>query len=169
MRIGLIWAQARGGVIGADNTMPWHLPEDLEHFKRTTLGHPVVMGRRTWESIPPRFRPLPGRRNIVVTRNPQWAADGAERAGSLAEALRLAAAAADPGTPAETWIIGGGQLYRTAIDHATTLSVTEIDLAVDGDTHAPPVGSAWTVTRDDGWQTSTTGLRYRIRTHTRRA
>jgi dihydrofolate reductase len=67
-RIGLIWAQARGGVIGKDGTMPWHLPEDLAHFKRTTLSHPVIMGRKTWESLPPRFRPLPGRANLVVTR-----------------------------------------------------------------------------------------------------
>ena len=77
-RIGLIWAQARGGVIGKDGAMPWHLPEDLAHFKRTTLGCPVIMGRKTWDSLPPKFRPLPGRRNIVVTRNTQWQADGAE-------------------------------------------------------------------------------------------
>ncbi|MEE1782803.1 dihydrofolate reductase [Streptomyces sp. SP17BM10] len=165
MRIGLIWAQTPDGVIGADNTMPWHLPEDLEHFKATTLGHPVVMGRRTWESLPPRFRPLPGRRNIVVTRNPQWAADGAHRAGSLEEALRLAATA--PGADGETWVIGGGQLYRAAIDHADTLSVTEIDLSVDGDTRAPAIGPAWTVAEDHGPQTSRTGLRYRIRTYER--
>ncbi|MFC5667209.1 dihydrofolate reductase [Kitasatospora misakiensis] len=168
MRIGLIWAQTPDGVIGADNTMPWHLPEDLEHFKATTLGHPVVMGRRTWESIPPRFRPLPGRRNIVVTRDPRWAADGADRAGSLDEALRLAAAAPGAGTTAEAWVIGGGQLYRSAIALATTLSVTEIDLSVEGDTYAPAIDPAWTLTEDRGPQTSTSGLRYRIRTYTRR-
>ncbi|MGW6918512.1 dihydrofolate reductase [Kitasatospora sp. NPDC054939] len=175
MRIGLIWAQSPDGVIGADNTMPWHLPEDLAHFKAVTLGHPVVMGRRTWDSLPPRFRPLPGRRNIVVTRNPQWAADGADRAGSLDEALRLAAATNEPaatpapgGGGAETWVIGGGQLYRAAIDHAVTLSVTEIDVSVDGDTHAPAIGPAWTVTEDHGPQTSTSGLRYRIRRYARR-
>ncbi len=168
MRTGLIWAQTPGGVIGADGTMPWHLPEDLEHFKATTLGHPVVMGRRTWESLPPRFRPLPGRPNIVVTRDPRWSADGAHRAGSLDEALHLAAATTGPGAPAETWVIGGGQLYRAAIDHAVTLSVTEIDLSVAGDTRAPAVGPEWGVTQDHGWRTSATGLRYRIRTYARR-
>ncbi|MFD7908113.1 dihydrofolate reductase [Kitasatospora sp. NPDC059747] len=167
LRIGLIWAQTPDGVIGADGTMPWHLPEDLGHFKATTLGHPVVMGRRTWESLPARFRPLPGRRNIVVTRNPQWAADGADRAGSLDEALHLAAATPRADTVAETWVIGGGQLYRAAIDRADTLSVTEIDLSVDGDTHAPAVGPAWTVAEDHGPRVSVSGLRYRIRTYTR--
>ncbi|MEE1826179.1 dihydrofolate reductase [Streptomyces sp. BE20] len=168
MRIGLIWAQTPDGVIGADNTMPWHLPEDLEHFKATTLGHPVVMGRRTWESLPPRFRPLPGRRNIVVTRDPQWTSDGADRAGSLDEALRLAAETAGADPAAEAWVIGGGQLYRSAIDRADTLSVTEIDLSVEGDTHAPAVGPAWAVSEDLGPRTSTSGLRYRIRTYARR-
>ncbi|WP_406085951.1 dihydrofolate reductase [Kitasatospora purpeofusca] len=167
MRIGLIWAQTPDGVIGADNTMPWHLPEDLAHFKATTLGRPVVMGRRTWESLPPRFRPLPGRRNIVVTRNPEWSADGADRAGSLEEALELAAAEPGLGTGAETWVIGGGQLYRQAVDRAVTLSVTEVDLSVPGDTYAPAVGPAWTVTEDGGPRTSTSGVRYRIRTYAR--
>ena len=87
--LGLIWAQARGGVIGAGGTMPWHLPEDLAHFRAATMGAPVIMGRRTWESFPDRFRPLPGRRNIVVTRDPEWADAGAEAAGSLDEALAL--------------------------------------------------------------------------------
>ncbi|MEV6978058.1 dihydrofolate reductase [Kitasatospora sp. NPDC093806] len=168
MRIGLIWAQTPDGVIGADGTMPWHLPEDLAHFKATTLGRPVVMGRRTWESLPPRFRPLPGRRNIVVTRDPRWSADGADRAGSLDEALRLAAEVPGPGTGAETWVIGGGQLYRQAVDLAEVLSVTEIDLSVPGDTYAPAIGPAWTVVEDGGARTSTTGPRYRIRTYGRR-
>ncbi|MFJ4796471.1 dihydrofolate reductase [Kitasatospora purpeofusca] len=167
MRIGLIWAQTPDGVIGADNTMPWHLPEDLAHFKATTLGRPVVMGRRTWESLPPRFRPLPGRRNIVVTRNPQWSADGAERAGSLDEALDLAAEEPGTGTGAEIWVIGGGQLYHQVVDRAVTLSVTEVDLSVPGDTYAPAVGPAWTVTEDGGPQTSVTGVGYRIRTYAR--
>ncbi|MFE6747382.1 dihydrofolate reductase [Kitasatospora purpeofusca] len=167
MRIGLIWAQTPDGVIGADNTMPWHLPEDLAHFKATTLGRPVVMGRRTWESLPARFRPLPGRRNIVVTRNPQWSADGADRAGSLDEALELAAAEPGTGTAAETWVIGGGQLYRQVIDRAVTLSVTEVDLSVPGDTYAPAVGPVWSVAEDGGPQVSASGVRYRIRTYTR--
>ena len=86
----MVAAIARGGVIGSDGTVPWHLPEDMAFFRDLTTGHPVVMGRRTWDSLPDRFRPLPGRRNIVVTRNPAWKDEGAERAGSLEEALRLA-------------------------------------------------------------------------------
>ncbi|MEU9037046.1 dihydrofolate reductase [Streptomyces sp. NPDC048352] len=162
MNVGLIWAQTRDGVIGADNTIPWRLPEDMAHFKATTLGHPVVMGRRTWDSLPPRFRPLTGRRNIVVTRDPHWASEGAERAGSVAGALELAAGSA------ETWVIGGGEIYRAALDHATTLSVTEIDTTVDGDTYAPAPGPEWQAAADGGWQSSASGLRYRIRRYTRR-
>lgn len=167
MNVGLIWAQTPAGVIGADNTIPWRLPEDMAHFKAVTLGHPVVMGRRTWDSLPVRFRPLPGRRNIVVTRHPKWAAEGAERAGSIAEALELAAEPTSAAVPAETWVIGGGEIYRAALEYATTLSVTEVDAAVDGDTYAPTPGPEWKVTEDKGWQPSTSGLRYRIRMYTR--
>ena len=95
MRLGLIWAQARGGVIGKDGGMPWHVPEDLAHFREVTTGAPVIMGRRTWESFPSRFRPLPGRRNIVVTHSDSWANEGAERAPSLDAALELARVIAD--------------------------------------------------------------------------
>ncbi|KUF15140.1 dihydrofolate reductase [Streptomyces silvensis] len=180
MSVGLIWAQTSGGVIGADNAIPWRLPEDMAHFKATTLGRPVVMGRKTWDSLPPRFRPLSGRRNIVVTRDPRWAAEGAERVGSVAEALELAgrptkagavtppaAAPVEPAAPAAVWVIGGGQIYRAALEHATTLSVTEVDATVDGDTYAPTLDAGWQVTEDSGWLTSTSGLRYRIRTYTR--
>ncbi|MEU8589068.1 dihydrofolate reductase [Streptomyces sp. NPDC048664] len=164
MEVGLIWAQSLGGVIGAGNAIPWRLPEDMAHFKATTLGHPVVMGRRTWDSLPPRFRPLSGRRNIVVTRDAHWAAEGAERAGSIAEALALAAEPQESASAAATWVIGGGEIYRAALPHATVLSVTEVDTAVDGDTYAPtPDAAAWAVTEDTGWRTSTSGLRYRIR------
>ena len=90
-KVGLIWAQAEGAVIGRDGGMPWHVPEDLAHFKALTLGSPVVMGRGTWDSLDPRWRPLPGRRNIVITRRSDWSADGAERAGSVDEALAVAA------------------------------------------------------------------------------
>ncbi|MFH8796092.1 dihydrofolate reductase [Streptomyces sp. NPDC017941] len=180
MNVGLIWAQTPAGVIGADNAIPWRLPEDMAHFKATTLGHPVVMGRKTWDSLPPRFRPLSGRRNIVVTRDPRWAAEGAARAGSVAEALNLAAepwqagAAAAPDTtpsepaaPATAWVIGGGEIYRAALEYATTLSVTEVDAAVDGDTYAPTPDATWEAAEDTGWLSSTSGLRYRIRTFTR--
>ncbi|MFF2777536.1 dihydrofolate reductase [Streptomyces sp. NPDC058052] len=186
MNVGLIWAQTPDGVIGAGNAIPWRLPEDMAHFKATTLGHPVVMGRKTWDSLPARFRPLAGRRNIVVTRDPRWAAEGAERAGSIDEALALAAEpashsdavgpaeASEPSTrpepaavPVKTWVIGGGEIYRAALRYATTLSVTEVDTAVDGDAHAPALGPEWTVAEDKGWCSSTAGLRYRVRTYTR--
>jgi hypothetical protein len=111
-RIGMIWAQAATGVIGRDGTMPLHLPEDFEHFRRTTEGHPVIMGRRTWDSLPDRFRPLPGRTNIIVTRDQDWSAAGAIRAGSLHYAVVVALGQPDPGP---IWIIGGGTLYRTQL------------------------------------------------------
>lgn len=162
-RVGLIWAEARDGVIGAEGGMPWHVPEDSAHFRAVTMGAPVIMGRRTWESFPDRFRPLPGRRNIVVTRSASWDAAGAERAGSLDEALALAAAA-------ETvWVIGGGQLYREAISRADVLEVAEFDLAVDGDTHAPS-REGWTVTAvepEEGWSLSRTGIPYRFLSYAR--
>jgi len=154
-RIGMIWAEARDGVIGAAGGMPWHVPEDLAHFKAVTMGAPVVMGRRTWESFPDRFRPLPGRRNIVVTRDARWEADGAERAGSLDEAFAVA------GDAETVWVIGGGQLYRAAIDRADVLEVTELDLAVEGDTRAPS-REGWSAVAESDWRSSRTGIRYRF-------
>ena len=151
-RIGLIWAQARGGVIGKDGVMPWHLPEDLAHFRRVTQGHPVIMGRRTWDSIPPRFRPLPGRRNIVVTRQPDWREIGAEPAPSLGDALQVCEQSA------EAWVIGGAQIYAQALPLADRLVVTEIDADVAGDAFAPAIGAEWReVGRDErlaanGWR-----------------
>ncbi|GAA3622284.1 dihydrofolate reductase [Microbacterium awajiense] len=162
MTVGLVWAQAHGGVIGADGEMPWNVPEDAAHFRAVTWGAPVVMGRRTWESLPERFRPLPGRRNIVVTRRPDWSADGADRAGSLDEALEAAG-------DGEVWVIGGGQIYREALDCADVLEVTELDLEVEGDAYAPAPDGWKVVAADppDGWHTSTTGIRYRFLTYHR--
>jgi dihydrofolate reductase len=152
-RIGLIWAQARGGVIGQGGTMPWHLPEDLAHFKRTTLNHPVIMGRRTWDSLPPRFRPLPGRRNIVVTRQPDWSQPGAERASSLIQALQLCEQSE------YVWVIGGAQIYAQALPLADELVVTDIDADFDGDAFAPAIGPQWQeVAREV--HLSADGLRY---------
>lgn len=128
-RITLIVARARNGVIGRDGTLPWRLPEDLAFFKRTTMGHPIVMGRRTWESI---GRPLPGRRNIVVSRQAGFVASGAEVAPDLDAALSLCAGATD------VFVIGGAQLYRDALPRAERLIVTEIDADFEGDTHWPP-------------------------------
>lgn len=127
---------ARDRVIGKDNTMPWHLPADLRHFKAITLGKPVVMGRRTFESI---GRPLPGRRNLVVSRNPGWQAEGVERVASLQQALARVAGAE------EVMIIGGGQLYAEALPLADCLYLTHIDLVVAGDTRFPAYAQL-------GWQ-----------------
>ena len=131
MRISLVAAVAHGGVIGRDNSIPWRIPEDVARFREVTMGHPVVMGRRTWDSIPGRFRPLPGRRNIVVTRNAKWYGDGAERAGSLEEAFDLA------GDDAEVFVIGGAEIYAAALPFADELLLTEID-ADDRGRHAVP-------------------------------
>ena len=136
-RIGLIWAQARGGVIGKDGVMPWHLPEDLAHFKRTTLNHPVIMGRKTWDSLPPRFRPLPGRTNIVVTRQADWSEIGARPAPSLPEALQFCEQSDC------LWVIGGAQIYAQALPLADELVITDIDADFEGDAFAPVLGPEW--------------------------
>lgn len=140
MQLGVIYARARNGVIGARGDLPWHLPEDLAHFKAITQGCPVIMGRKTWDSLPPRFRPLPGRRNIVVTRQPQWQAPGAERAGSLEAALALCAG---DDAPEQVWVIGGAQLYAQALAFARVAEVTEIDRDYEGDAFAPTLGRGW--------------------------
>jgi dihydrofolate reductase len=132
LTVSLVAAVAHGGVIGRGNAIPWRLPEDVAHFRALTTGHTVVMGRRTWDSLPGRFRPLPDRRNIVVTRNSDWQADGAERATSLEDALRLS------GGAEHVFIIGGAELYAAALPHAVALELTEIDLDVEGDTVFPP-------------------------------
>lgn len=134
--LGMIWAQAREAVIGETGDMPWRLPEDMARFKAITSGHPVVMGRRTWESFPERFRPLPGRDNIVITSNPDFVAPGARVVGSLDEALAAARALLDD-PDGEVWVIGGGRVYRDALPAADRLEITDIDLEASGDTTAP--------------------------------
>lgn len=156
----MIWAQARGGVIGGENTIPWRLPEDQIRFKELTAGGAVVMGRRTWDSLPERFRPLPNRQNIVITRNASWAADGADVATSPAAALALA-------TTAPVWIIGGGEVYTRFLPLATRLEVTELDIAVSGDTVAPPIDETWRVVEASEWMVSRTDIRYRFVTYER--
>ncbi|MDR7149254.1 dihydrofolate reductase [Hydrogenophaga palleronii] len=158
-RLHLIFARAANGVIGKDNALPWHLPEDMAHFKRTTLGCPVIMGRKTWDSLPPRFRPLPGRLNIVVSRNASWQADGALRAASLADALALCPPDAD------AWVIGGAQIYAAALPLAQTAVVTEIAREFEGDAYAPAFGPAWhEVARES--HTGSNGLPYAFVTYT---
>jgi len=131
LRVALVAAVARGGVIGRDSGIPWRLPEDMQRFRTLTMGHPVVMGRRTWESLPDQFRPLPGRGNVVVTRNSDWSAQGADRAGSIEDALRLLEG---EGT---VFVIGGGEIYAAALPSADELLLTEIDAEIEGDTYFP--------------------------------
>ncbi len=158
----MVWAQARGGVIGAEGGLPWHLPEDLAMFRRLTTGSTVVMGRRTWESLPPRFRPLPGRTNVVLTADPGWSADGAQRAGSVAQVL-----AEHP----SFWVIGGGAVYAAFLPHADRLVVTDVDTGIDGDTWAPPLDDGWVRTSRtpaEGWSSSpASGLRYAVSEYAR--
>ena len=137
MELKLIYARSRNGVIGRDGQLPWHLPADLAHFKQTTLGQAVVMGRKTWDSLPERFRPLPGRTNIVITRQTDWHAPGALVAHSLDQAMSLCPA------PGPLWVIGGADIYAQALPLASTVVVTEIDVEVQGDAHAPKLGTEW--------------------------
>ncbi len=140
MTLHLIFARASNGVIGQNNTLPWHLPEDMAHFKRTTLGCPVLMGRKTWDSLPPKFRPLPGRLNVVVTRQTAWQAPGALVAHSLPEALALCP------PEGQAWVIGGAEIYAQALALAHGAVVTEIDMAYEGDAFAPQFGPEWVQT-----------------------
>jgi dihydrofolate reductase len=153
MTLGLIWAQSTSGVIGRDNGIPWRLPEDQQRFKELTVGHTVVMGRLTWESLPQRVRPLPARRNVVVTRQADYMADGAQVVSALRDAPLD-----------DAWVIGGEQIYRLAVPLATRCEVTEIEVDLrrqDGDAVAPRLDDSWRGTVGD-WRHSSSGLRYRF-------
>ena len=130
--VSLIAAIARNQVIGHGNALLWNVPEDMQFFKRTTAGCPVIMGRKTWESLPARFRPLPGRRNVVVSRQAGFRAEGAEVAASVVDALSLVQDAA------KVFVIGGAQIYAAALEQADELLLTEIDRDYAGDTVFPP-------------------------------
>ena len=160
MALNLIFARARNGVIGHNNTLPWHLPEDLAHFKQTTLGQPVVMGRKTWESLPPKFRPLPGRTNIVVTRQKDWQAEGAVVAHSIEEAVQQCP------VDAQAWVMGGAEVYAQAMPLATRAVVTEIDADFEGDAFAPTFDATWQETQRTK-HTAVNGLTYSLVTLTR--
>ena len=162
----LIWAQSTSGVIGRDGGIPWHLPEDMARFKELTSGHTVVMGRLTWESLPARVRPLPGRRNVVVTRDAEYRAEGAEVVTSLDEAPLDGA-----------WVIGGAanrpprlrKICAQALPSATRGEVTEVDIDLrreDDDALAPALDGTWLGTAGD-WLTSSSGLRYRFLSYLR--
>lgn len=150
-RVYLVAAVAANGVIGAGGRLPWHLPEDLKHFKSLTLGHPVIMGRRTWESL---GKPLPGRENIVVTRSPGYEAPGAHVAASLDAALAFCAG------ECVVFVIGGGELYAAALPLAHGLVLTEIHRDFEGDTRFPDVDrTAWRETQRKP-HAGTGGLRF---------
>jgi dihydrofolate reductase len=157
--VSLIWAQSTSGIIGRGGGIPWRVPEDRARFKQLTMGHTVVMGRYTWESLPARLRPLPGRRNVVVTRQAGYMADGAEVVTDLDEAL----------TDPEVWVIGGQQLYALAMPLASRCEVTEVEIDLprdDADVLAPALDETWIGTTGK-WLTSSSGLRYRLHSYCR--
>ena len=161
-KIVLVVAVAGNGVIGRDGDLPWHLPEDMAHFRETTRGCPVVMGRLQWESLPERFRPLPGRENVVLTRNPELDAPGALVVTDLADALEHVRGK-------DAWVVGGGQVYDLAMPYADVLVVTTIDTLTEADTFAPEVDPEWTL-RDAGEPlVSASGIGYRFERYERRA
>lgn len=164
--VGMIWAQTNQGIIGADGGMPWRLPEDMAHFTRVTTGHPVVMGRKTWESFPDKYRPLPHRTNIVVTRQQGWGstpeASGAVVLDSVGAAL--AQARLSPGAE-EVWVVGGGEIYAQAMEDCNVAVITVINTDVPGDTLAPVLGADWSfrgATPQEGWHTAKNGTEYRF-------
>lgn len=167
IQLSLIAAVARRHVIGREvagiGTLPWHLPEDLKHFRELTKGKPVIMGRKTWESLPDRFRPLPDRLNIVVSRNPRVELAGALLAGSIDAALKVCRGAT------EAYVIGGAEMYQQSISYASKLEITEIDLDVpDGDRFFPPISPNEWETEQRNSFVAANGLRYSFVTYWRR-
>ena len=153
MTISLIWAQSKSGVIGRAGGIPWRVPEDQARYKQLTVGHTVVMGRLTWESLPDKVRPLPDRHNVVLTRDSDYVADGATVVPTLEQAL-----AGD-----DIWVVGGAEIYALALPLAGHCEVTEIDIDLpvqDGDAVAPVLDQSWQASTGE-WLTSRTGLRYR--------
>jgi len=166
MHINLIYARARNGVIGANDGLPWHLPQDLAHFKHRTANSPVIMGRKTWESLPPRFRPLPGRVNIVLTRQRDWLSHGALAADSLDWALALCAS--QHPRPVDVWVIGGAQLLAAAMPMAERAVVTELDRDFAGDVVAPELDASWTEQAREE-QVAPDGMRFAFVTYARKS
>ena len=156
MPLHMIYARARNGVIGKQGQLPWHLPEDLAHFKRTTLGQPVVMGRVTWESLPEKFRPLPGRTNVVVSRQTSFKATGAQVVSSLEAAMALFP------TNEVVWLIGGAQLYAQALPLVSQIVVTEIDADFEGDAFAPTLSPTDWIEIQRSSHASAQGLVYQL-------
>lgn len=161
MEIKLIYAKGTNGVIGNDGKLPWHLPEDLARFKILTAGSHVIMGRKTWESLPERFRPLPGRKNIVITKQTDFIAEGAYCANSFEQAIELCK------DQATVWVIGGEQIYSLAMPFATGIEVTEIDCDYSGDSFAPVLDSSWVANNHENHQTKQ-GLRFNFVSYIKR-
>ena len=161
--VSLIAAVARNGAIGQGRGLIWREPEDQRHFRRVTMGCPVIMGRNTWDSLPERFRPLPGRRNIVLTRDASWRADGADAAASFDAALALAVAT----DARKTFVIGGAQTYALALPIATELILTEIDADLPGDTFFPPWDRAAFARTSFETHLGSQGVPYSFTTYTR--
>lgn len=153
-RISLVLARADNGVIGAEGAIPWRIPEDMRRFKALTLGKPVIMGRKTWDSLPK--KPLPGRTNIVVTRDPDWVGEGATVAYSLPEALALARTE----YPEEIAVIGGAEIYKAALPLANHIHLTEVHSNAVGDVTMPAFDAAhWRETAREDHATAD-GLTY---------
>jgi dihydrofolate reductase len=160
MTVHMVWAEARDRVIGAGGSIPWRIPEDQANFKRRTMGGTVVMGRATWDSLPARFRPLDGRRNVVLTRDPRWSADGVVVVHDIDE-VDL--------SDGEVWIIGGAAVYDAFLPKADHILRTRVDLEVTGDVRAPELNADWVLDGDSGWQTSRGGPSFVIEEFIRKA
>ena len=161
MRLSIIVAMAENGVIGRDGTLPWHISDDLKRFKRITMGCPIIMGRKTYDSI---GRPLPGRRSVVITRQEDWQADGVTAVGSVDEAL------AECQDVDEAFVIGGAEIYRLALDKADRLYLTRVEAEVDGDVRLPEI--AWNdwqlVEQESGEPDDKNPYPYKFETYDRR-
>jgi dihydrofolate reductase len=160
--IALVLAMASNGVIGVNNKIPWRIPDDMKRFKAITMGKPVIMGRKTWDSLP--RKPLPGRTNIVITRDTNWKADGAAVVHSLDEAIAMA----DRERPSEIAVIGGAEIYKAALPRVSMVHLTDVHRAFDGDVRMPPFDPAhWQETARENGETPD-GLRYSYVTLARR-
>ena len=153
----IIVAMAKNNAIGKDNQLLWHLPEDLQYFKRTTMGKPIVMGRKTFESI---GRPLPGRLNIVITRQQDWQHDGVKVVHTIEDALRLAEAQSMIDGVDEVMVIGGAEIYKTALPQADKLYITRVDAEIEGDAFFPEIDQAvWQETQREHHAASDSALK----------